>query len=881
MLPAFSKYLFKKPKMGNFYKSAVTHPVLIAYLTGTFISFIFFGFEIRAQQSANSGSNTNSASSETPVPKFPTTPIPVSFIITEKEKTEKRLQEIEKFIADQSSIPEVQNNLSELIKDFDAREQKTTELLSARPSLETLDKQEIEWKAVAQTLSLRKSSLQAQAADISNQITELQNILSTWEQTQREFEEDISRTENEDTSDRKKSTTKELLTGNENAGNTASASAIDLPENIRDSITEIIGRVKETQTKAGSYLSELLKVQEKISETEKRIDNLLAKIADMQKGVISNLIVKDAAPIWDISNLQKNLGQEVQKSFAEKLSTLRDYFARHRGLFLFHLLIILALILAFHRARRKTRQLVEEEPKLRQGLIIFEYPLASALILGLFFGPLLYPQAPELLGVIISPVLIIAIFFLIRQLIEKEYLPILIAIVILYLINDLRLLTASVPFLSRVLFLTEMLGGIIFLLWLIRSKNRTAVSDGPDPHHDGITKKIGIFVVLPFTFAFMSNALGYVSLAGIIGRAIVTGAVLALVFYALMRVFDSLLNFVFRISPFSRLMMVKSHRRLIQKKLFKFTKWMVIFSWFLILLNLIYVLKPFFALLEKMLTSELKIGTISLTLGGIVLLILTIWFSFLLSRFIRFALEEDVYTRVRLADGLPYAVSTILHYLILFFGFLLAIAAMGIDLTQFTVLLGAFGVGLGFGLQNIIENFTSGLILLFERPVKVGDSIQMDQNLGQLRHIGLRASIVRTFDGAEIIVPNGQLITREVTNWTLSDPRRRIDIDIGVEYGADPEQVIKLLEEVGNTHPEADDELAPRALFLGFGDSALNFQLRVWTANDKWVVIRSELAIGIYKTLNKAGIEIPFPQRDLHLRSVSRELLGKIKLDSK
>ena len=128
-----------------------------------------------------------------------------------------------------------------------------------------------------------------------------------------------------------------------------------------------------------------------------------------------------------------------------------------------------------------------------------------------------------------------------------------------------------------------------------------------------------------------------------------------------------------------------------------------------------------------------------------------------------------------------------LHYAILLVGFFFAVAAMGIDMTKFTILAGAFGVGLGFGLQNIVNNFVSGLVLLFERPVHVGDMIQVGEREGRLRHIGMRASVIRTLEGSEVIVPNGQLISEEVLNWTLSDQQRRLEIPVGVAYGTDPD----------------------------------------------------------------------------------------------
>ena len=162
------------------------------------------------------------------------------------------------------------------------------------------------------------------------------------------------------------------------------------------------------------------------------------------------------------------------------------------------------------------------------------------------------------------------------------------------------------------------------------------------------------------------------------------------------------------------------------------------------------------------------------------------------------------------------------------FGVLLGLGALGLDLTKVTILAGAFGVGIGFGLQSVVNNFVSGLILLFERPIHVGDVIHIGDLSGEVRRIGIRASVVRTWQGAEIIVPNAQLITERVTNWTLSDRRRRIDLPVGVNYGAPLETVFQLLESVARAHPRVLRDPAPRAFFLRFGDSAVNYELRVW-----------------------------------------------------
>jgi small-conductance mechanosensitive channel len=259
-------------------------------------------------------------------------------------------------------------------------------------------------------------------------------------------------------------------------------------------------------------------------------------------------------------------------------------------------------------------------------------------------------------------------------------------------------------------------------------------------------------------------------------------------------------------------------------------------------------------------------GDMTFTLGDLVRFGVTLWVAWLLSKLIRFVLEEDVYPRVTLPRGVSYALSNLVQYVVLTVGFFLALGVAGVDLTKATILAGALGVGVGFGLQNIVNNFVSGLILLFERPVQVGDAVTIGTVGGQVKHIGIRSSTVRTWDGAEVIFPNSALIADPVTNWTLSDRRRRLTLAVGVAYGTDPAAVVALLLRVAGEHAAVMKDPEPLALFMGFGDSALNFELRAWTDRaDAWAPVQSDLYLAVHAALTAAGISIPFPQRDVHL----------------
>lgn len=219
--------------------------------------------------------------------------------------------------------------------------------------------------------------------------------------------------------------------------------------------------------------------------------------------------------------------------------------------------------------------------------------------------------------------------------------------------------------------------------------------------------------------------------------------------------------------------------------------------------------------------------------------------------------------------GVKQATGTIIRYALIALGFIVLLQTAGIDLSTLTVMAGALGLGIGFGLQNIAANMVAGLFVLFERPVKIGDRIQVGEVLGDIMHISLRAATVRTNDNIEIVVPNSDFIDKQVINWSLSNKRVRLPIPVGVSYGSDPEHVRKVLLEVADDHKGLLKKPRPDVMFIAFGNSSLDFELRVWTKDYATipVILKSELYFEIFKRFKQEGIEIPFPQRDLHIKS--------------
>ena len=269
-------------------------------------------------------------------------------------------------------------------------------------------------------------------------------------------------------------------------------------------------------------------------------------------------------------------------------------------------------------------------------------------------------------------------------------------------------------------------------------------------------------------------------------------------------------------------------------------------------------------------SASLTVGEVTITLRAILSALIVVAATWIGTRLVRFLLDHEILPRLNLRTGVPVAISTIVSYVLVVTGFVLVMAALGIDLTKVTLLAGALGVGVGLGLQNVVNNFVSGLILMIERPINVGDQIDVGGVLGEVRRVGVRSSTIRTSAGAEVIVPNSDLAGKQLTNWTLSDRARRYEIDVGVAYGSDPAQVLRLLEAAAAEVPEVQKVPPPRALFAGFGASSLDFRLFAWVESvDVGLQAQNGLRTSILRTLGGAGIEIPFPQQDVHIRVAS------------
>ncbi len=409
---------------------------------------------------------------------------------------------------------------------------------------------------------------------------------------------------------------------------------------------------------------------------------------------------------------------------------------------------------------------------------------------------------------------------------------------------------------------------IAWVLW----RERPLAGSLPQSLARKIARFAGWAAIAALLVSALANLFGNVSLAEMLTIGVLDSGYVGLVLYAGVTVLASVLRLLLARRAMSRFQVVTRHAGPLQRGITRLLQLGALLAWVVVLLNEFRMYRPIRDAVVGVLTHDLRFGKISLTLGGVLLFVFSVWLAFWAAKTVRLILQDDVLPKMSLPRGVGNSISSLTYYAMVIFGLFVALAAAGFEVSQLAFVIGALGVGIGLGLQGVVNNFVSGLILMFERPIQPGDVVEIGGTSGKVREIGMRSTTLSTFEGADVVVPNGMLLSEKLINWTLSDMDRRIDVNLGVAYGSDPRKVLEILLEVTRTSEGIATEPAPNVLFIGFGANSLDFGIRAWTNNfGDWVKIRSDLSVRVYEALGAAGIAIPFPQHDLHLRSISPE----------
>ena len=635
---------------------------------------------------------------------------------------------------------------------------------------------------------------------------------------------------------------------------------------IKAQVEKALSDLVDLQNDMTRSRSEMLRLLTRLSTDASHIKATLSEVRELRRKRSEQVLVQRLPALWEVRALpdwRNTTPGKTMTSLTDQVRALLLYASNHSDRFLLHLLAVLCLGLSLAWARRRVQPWADSEPALQRAWQAFKSPLVTSLLLTVFLSRGLYPDAPPILRSLLGVTALLPAALLLSRLLDTILHPLLRTLVALFLIDRIRVLVESQPLLQRFVFVSEMVLALLFVAWVWVKTRKDPASNEHLRLRLLLWSGAGVLLV-----ALICSVLGYVELGYFLGDAVLHASYLALFYAAIQGVLIGLSVFVLRSPPFSLMASVRDHRPAWRRGISWCTGAVAIFFWSLSVLNSLQLQHPAEHLLTRFMESSLRLGTVRTTVGGVAGLLLTMAIVVGLSRLLRFVLEQDLYPRLHLNRGVTYTLSTQVHYLLLGLGVLIGLSALGVDVSKLALVAGALSVGIGLGLQNLVNNFVSGLVLLFERPVKVGDIVQVADQAGSLQRIGLRASVLQTLEGSEVIVPNGELLSKSVTNWTLSNTRRRMLMNVGVAYGTDPDEVTEILLKIAQEHEDVLVAPAPDVLFLNFGDNSLDFQLRAWTERwDTWQAIRSDLMKAILRDLTAAGIEIPFPQRSVSITS--------------
>jgi small-conductance mechanosensitive channel len=652
-----------------------------------------------------------------------------------------------------------------------------------------------------------------------------------------------------------------------------------IPKPVRDRTASILHGLREGRKQLDKKLGEVLTLQSRALDVRDEVHMAEQGVMLAQREQAESIFERQNPPLWSTeprpADEAKPEGYEIRFSLPAVTSHLRVEW----GFFLLQLFLLIALGWGFVRVRAFLADRVDKHqqdggvPWEDRALDALRHPWAAALLLVLASVRFLYPDRVVEMIVLTWVVALPLWFVVYKEMVPATFRNVLVGLGVLGTIHIVVTMVSGHPDVERALLLLELVLVSAGAGWLIRFLRNV---DVPKRMRQGLWFFVaGLWTRLVLLISILgvgAAVFGYAYFAAEAAMIAIIGTLAATVWMALTRIVEAIVSSGVYAGRLDGFRMIRANRDVAAKTLSRAVRLAgtLLFIWSLA--DMTSAWRPIGRVLGRVLSADLglRFATTGVTFGDLCAFFVILWLSWVIARFVSFVLREEFFPRLHMKEGVPFALTTFTRYMIIAIGFIAAITVLGIPLDKLTIVLSALGVGIGFGLQGLVNNVVSGFVLLTERPIRLRDKIEIEGVLGHVSDIGIRASTIRTFDGAEVIVPNGDLISGRVVNWTLSARRQRVTIPVGVAYGTDPNQVLGILRKLATDNEKVLKTPAPLALFRGFGDSSLDFELRIFMDPADVLDVPSDVTIAISEALKEAEIEIPFPQRDLHLRGVPK-----------
>ncbi len=637
-----------------------------------------------------------------------------------------------------------------------------------------------------------------------------------------------------------------------------------VPEALRNRVADLATQLDAVRQPLRRRLDVVVGADVRVGQLQNALRDLAGQLDASRLARQQKPFSLTAPPVWVLPESRRSLTDLVRGNLAVMRTGLEDYLAvRPVELGAFGVILVLICVLVL-RLRRAILVPGGGAGNASDRLLV-RYPVSVAVLTWILVGPLiLLPDLPIGLVLLQGLVAIVLLWRIMPELVLADDVRPFKALLLLALGLLLQLVFLADPWFGRV---TNILFGLLAIVVFRRLARPDPGAADAGSRLRQISRAFARLAPYVIGAGILAEILG----ARLLGEQAIVGVIFAALVLCAFVTTDAILNSILYAwigGPGARwFRSVRSSPAAIGLWGTRVIRLVLLVALLNVLPTVLPVLEPVWVFVSGLLEAPFSVGSVEMSLAAVLWFLVSVVLALLLARFIRFLLDEDVLPRMPLAMGAASAASRLTYYALVVGGIFFALAVSGVELSRLTLVVSALSVGIGFGLQNIVNNFVSGLILAFERPVREGDLVLLGQTTGRVVTIGLRATWIRTLEGAEVVVPNANLISGEVTNWTLSDRNRRIDIPVGVAYGSDPAQVQHLLLEAIADLPGLAASPGPVVHFQAFGASSLDFRLLLWTSDlDNRLAMESEARTRVLQALRQAGIEIPFTRMDIRLR---------------
>ena len=761
----------------------------------------------------------------------PSLTIDTSKVAAEVMQLNQRLRSLPDRLVSNESLAEIEQQVSDLRETTSAKAPDTELAIKSGAIFAELQQLLLDWRVLSKRVDGLVTVLNEQATPLADEVGSLKKDESRW-----------------------------LSINEEIKTQAASPELLELTSQVVADLSASIKLIEERRVRVVALQQSLAK-QDSVIAGE--VENIEKAMAQSQR----SLLAADDLPLWKVqfgSQGGSDLGRLRGRSYAEDLSRLKAFIRAKRVALSVIVVLTFSVLVFFIRLSRGAKKGIGALNLEAQASNLYRPASASLLIFLVATTPLLY-DAPVSAKAILSLLGVIPVMRLLQPRLTKPFRRMVVVLIAIVVLVQLTKFLHIPVWIKRDLLALFCLVIVASIGWLAHEARLDNLKQ--QQRHAPTIALIAIYVgILLLLLALVANVFGYTGLADLLSQATLLSAYRGVLCYTVFVVGSGLISFALQSKMTERLATLRAGGGRLTRYLTFLLGVILLLFWVISALNLFAIREVVYSAISVVLNYKITMGKASFAISNVVAFLLTLCFGFVLASVTRAVLGEEVLPRLKLARGLPNAIATVTHYVLLVLIFILALAAAGVELSQFAILSGAVGVGLGFGLQNVVNNFVSGLILLFERPVRVGDALEIRGVGGAVTKIGFRSCTLHAINGSDVIIPNAILVSEQVINWSLTGTLRQIILSIQVAYGNDPTTVRDLLFTTASSHPGVLKFPEPTAFFLGFGPYTLNFEVRFWAGRPEIVLeLQSEVTLRIAAALKEAGIDMPAPFGNLPL----------------